>query len=284
MKGCCSSVLFCSETVADHHVPVSDREPRDELFQHLFSGLCATQPNVPACCAIARRHLMHVRVVHGLGSILSSAFTHSDIPLDIFRLCCASIGLDTSDYGHQLVSKLNMKLKAREPLNRIETLGCRSLAELASLHGLHLHSNSDQNATRDVIANHFLSGECIKTNSAFCDSVSSVPATCSPEHISPADLSVLILDGVLKTVTNKPMLRVLRLTGISHSPTDLISVHRKLLRKHVAECVCDTANNIASPDRNEETRTRLTLLVANVPHAQSRALPLAGPTPYYLIK
>ena len=50
------------------------------------------------------------------------------------------------------------------------------------------------------------------------------------------------------------------------------------------ECVCDTANNIASPDRNEETCTRLTLLVANVPRTQSRALPLAGPTPYFYMR
>ena len=87
-----------------------------------------------------------MQVAYIPGTILSSAFTDGNVPLDIFRLCCASIGLDASDYGHQLVKKLNMKLKVRKPLNgcqevfgalnRIETLGYRSLAELASLHGL----------------------------------------------------------------------------------------------------------------------------------------------------
>ena len=87
-----------------------------------------------------------MQVAYRLGTIFSSAFTDGNIPLVIFCLCCASIGLDASDYGRQLVKKLNMKLKVRKPLNgcqevfgtlnRIGTLGYRSLAELASLHGL----------------------------------------------------------------------------------------------------------------------------------------------------
>ena len=87
-----------------------------------------------------------MQVAYRLGTIFSSAFTNGNIPLVIFCLCCASIGLDASDYGRQLVKKLNMKLKVRKPLNgcqeafdtlnHIETLGYWSLAELNSLHGL----------------------------------------------------------------------------------------------------------------------------------------------------
>jgi len=117
VKGCCSDALFCFETVTDHRVPISDIEPCAALLQHLFSGVCTTQPDVPVCRAIARRYATHTRVTSRLGSILSSAFTHRNISLDVFRLCCKSIGLDASDYGNQLVKKLSMKLKAREPLN-----------------------------------------------------------------------------------------------------------------------------------------------------------------------
>ena len=42
VKGCRTDVLYCSETVSDYCTPISDREPRDALLHHLFSGLCAT--------------------------------------------------------------------------------------------------------------------------------------------------------------------------------------------------------------------------------------------------
>ena len=58
-----------------------------------------------------------MQVAYIPGTILSSAFTDGNVQLDIFRLCCASIGLDASDYGRQLVKKLNMKLKVRKLLN-----------------------------------------------------------------------------------------------------------------------------------------------------------------------
>jgi hypothetical protein len=35
VKGCCSDVLFCSETVTNHHLPTSDREPCDALLHHI---------------------------------------------------------------------------------------------------------------------------------------------------------------------------------------------------------------------------------------------------------
>ena len=241
--GCCNNVLFCSESVSDHSLPISDREPCDALLHHLFSGLCATQPDVPACHAISRGYETHFRVAHKLGSILSSAYTHENISLNVFCLCCVSIGLDTSEYGHQLLGKLKMKLKAREPfnscqnvfktLNCVESLGYHSLSELASLHGLSLHSTPDQNDARDIIVNHFLSGECTKTNNIFCDTVSFISMTRSPEYISLNDLPTIILDGALKTVTKKPMLRVLCLVGLPHSSSDSISVHRKSLHKHI---------------------------------------------------
>ena len=109
-------------------LPVSDREPCDALLHHLFSGLCATQPNVHACHAIPRGYETHARVAHKLGGILSFAYTYENISLNIFHLCCASTGLDTSEYGPQLVGKLKMKLKAREPFNGcqnvFDTLNC----------------------------------------------------------------------------------------------------------------------------------------------------------------
>jgi len=148
ITGCYSTVLFCSETITDHCVQISDREPCDTIMHHLFSGLCAVQLNVPACRAIARRYTTHMQVAHRLCSVLSSAFSHNNISLNAFRLCCASIGLDPSDYGCELMARLNSRLKAREPLNRcqdlsdiinsVEGMGHRSLAELASLHGLHI--------------------------------------------------------------------------------------------------------------------------------------------------
>jgi len=147
------------------------------------------------------------------------------------------------------VGRLNTKLKAREPLNRcrdvfdtlsrLEVLGNRSLTELAALHGLCLSSVPDPNDARDLVANHLLLGERTKTHGTFCDSVSSISTSCSPECISLNDLPVLILDGVLKTATKRPLLRVLRLIGAPHSSTDSISVHRKLLRKHIAKLRAD---------------------------------------------
>ena len=119
-----------------------------------------------------------------------------------------------SEYGRQLLGKLKMKPKAREPfnscqnvfkkLNRIESLGYCLLSEFASLHGLSLHSTPDQNDAQDIIVNHFLSGECTKTNNIFCDMVSFILMTHSPEYISLNDLLTIILNGVLKTVVKNP--------------------------------------------------------------------------------
>ena len=148
-----------------------------------------------------------MQVTYRLGTILSSAFTNGNILLDIFCLCYASISLDASDYGCQLMKKLDMKLKVREPLdscqevfdtlNHIETLGHRSLTELASLHGLCFCSNPDQNNAQDIIANHPLSGDCVKTNGVFCDSVSSVSMSRSKKCVLPDDLPVLIVRATL---------------------------------------------------------------------------------------
>ena len=148
VKGCYDNVLFCSQAVTDHCVPVSDKEPCDAFLHHLFNGLCATQPSVSACREISHGYATNMQAAHRLGTILSSAFTKNNISLGEFRRCCASIGLDPSNYGHQLVVRLNAKLRARELLNRCkdasdmitsaEALGHRSLAELASLHGLRL--------------------------------------------------------------------------------------------------------------------------------------------------
>ena len=72
--------------------------------------------------------MKHARVAHKLDDILSFAYTYGNISLNIFHLCCASIGLDTSEYGRQLVGKLKMKLKARELFNSCQnvfnTLNC----------------------------------------------------------------------------------------------------------------------------------------------------------------
>ena len=105
-------------------------------------------------------------------------------------------------------------------------------------HGLCVDSSPDQNDARDAIANHFLSGECVKTNSIFCDSVPSSESR-SPERISPGDRSVLVLGGALEKATKKSMRRILRLIGVPHSPTDSISVHHKLLQNRITELRAD---------------------------------------------
>jgi len=249
VKGCYSNVLSRSETVANHCISISDQEPCDAILHHLFTGLCATQPNAPACRAIAHGYTTHMQVAHKLGSILSSSFAHDNIPLNVFRRCCASIGLDPSNYGRELVAKLNSKLKAREPLNccqglsdtinSVEALSHRSLTELASLHGLCLPSTPDQNNARDIIVNHFLLGECTKANGIFCDPFSSIPPSRPSGCASVKDLQTLVLEGVLQTATKKTMRRVLRLIGLPHSPTDPISVHRKLLRERIVRLHAD---------------------------------------------
>jgi hypothetical protein len=142
-----------------------------------------------------------------------------------------------------------MKPKAREPLNncegtfdtlnRLETLGYCSLTELASLHRLCLQSIPDLNDAQDAIVNHFITGECAKTNGILCGSVSWIAMSHPTERVSPDDLPVLILDGMLKTATKKVIHRALHLIDLPHSPTDSISVHCKLLRKHIARLHAD---------------------------------------------
>ena len=155
-----------------------------------------------------------MQVAYRPGTILSSAFTDGNVLLDICCLCHASIGLDVSDYGCQLVKKLNMKLKVRKPLNgcqevfgmlnHIKTLGYLSLTELTSLHSLCLHLSPDQSDAQGVITNHFLSGKCVKTNGIFCDSVSSVSTSHPTEGIFPNDLPMLILTVHWKKSQKKP--------------------------------------------------------------------------------
>ena len=91
-----------------------------------------------------------------------------------------------------------------DALGRLESLGYRSLSELASLHGSSLHSTPGQDDARDIIVNHFLSGECTKTN--YCDTVSfilNIDDSFSRVHLF-NDPPMLILDGTLRTVTKNP--------------------------------------------------------------------------------
>lgn len=127
MQGCCSDFLFCSKIVANHCLPISDGEPHDVLLHHLFGGLCIMQPNVPVFGEISRGYKTHVQVSYKLCSLLSFAYTHNDVRLNIFHLCCTSIGLDASKYERQLVGKLSIKLKARDPLN-----GCQDIFDALS--------------------------------------------------------------------------------------------------------------------------------------------------------
>ena len=239
VKGCYNNVLTCSKTASDHRVP-TDRNTCDAVLHHLFSGSCATRRDVPACHAIAQGYTTSIGVAHKLGSILCSMYAYNDITLDTFRLCCQSIGIDTSEYGRQLVGKLKMKIKAWEPLSRccdtldiincLETLGRRSLVELASFHGLDLLT-ADLNDARDAIVNHLLIGECTKVSGVLC--ISTLP--CSPAATTSDDLTLSILDGVLRTATKKPMVRALRSLSLAHSSADSISMHRKILRKHITD-------------------------------------------------
>ena len=48
VKGCCSDDLFCSETVADHCLPTSDREPRNVILCHSKME-STTSPSTSRC-------------------------------------------------------------------------------------------------------------------------------------------------------------------------------------------------------------------------------------------
>ena len=112
-------------------------------------------------------HGTYARVAHKLGSILSSVYTHGNISLGIFRLCCVSIGLDTNEYETESEGAVQRLPNIFDTPGRLESLGYRSLSELASLHGFSLHSTPDRDDALDIIVNHFLSGECTKTNNIF---------------------------------------------------------------------------------------------------------------------
>ena len=241
VKGCCSNVLFCSEIASDHHLVNTGEDSCEASLYHMFSGSCATQRDVPACHAIARGCATNVGLAHKLVSTLCHMYTYKNITLDIFRLCCGSLGLNPSEFGRELVKKLGLKLQAWEPLIRcqnvfdtikqLETLGCQSLIELASFHGFDLPTATNLDNARDMIINHLLTGECTKTDGILC--VSTLPR--SSEVTTPDDLSLLVLDGVLRTATKKPMLRALRSLSLTHSSADSISVHRKILRQHITD-------------------------------------------------
>jgi len=108
--------------VINHSVPVSDEELCDPLLHHPFSGLCATQPDILVCHAIARGHSTNVHVAYRLGNILSSASTSHNILVATFRLCCVSIGLDPDAYGRELEMKLSTKFKAIELLKSCQNV------------------------------------------------------------------------------------------------------------------------------------------------------------------
>ena len=76
----CAVPMFCA--VLTLLQIILDRKPRDALLHHLFGGLCATQPNVPARRAISRNRSVHLQVADRL----ASAFAHSNIFLNVFRL------------------------------------------------------------------------------------------------------------------------------------------------------------------------------------------------------
>ena len=83
---------------------------------------------------------------------------------------------------------------------------------------------------------------CVRPRAARCTptppgSVSWTSTSHPPERVSPSGLTTLIyiLDGLLKTAKKKAMIRALHSIDVPHSPSDPISVHRKLLRKHISK-------------------------------------------------
>ena len=123
--------MFCS---APNLLPItaSPFESHAMCFCATCSAVRVPCSQTFLCHAIARGHGTYARVAHKLGSILSSAYTHGNISLGVFRLCCVSIGSDTSEYEHQLVRKLKMKLKARGPFNSCQNM-FNTLGRLESL-------------------------------------------------------------------------------------------------------------------------------------------------------
>ena len=217
-------------------------ERRIVVLAHLLNGKCVSAPPNPSCQPFARDDPSTIHLSNLLCSLLLVAHQNKSIPLQVFPLCCGSIGLYaiTAYPGRELQSKLQRRLKHRKfliecpdvfcMLNRLELFGVGTISELVSLHGIGSNLSTKDTAC-DSIVRHLVSGVCDDMNSELCLSVCSASHACL-DRSKPIDLQSHILDGVLKTANRKIFPRILYVLNIPHSPTDSIKVFRSLLRKY----------------------------------------------------
>ena len=258
---CCSNDMFCVDFLNDHAiVPVCDScdDRRDAVLTHLLNGKCVSAFPTPSCKLFAHGALSTTRLSHLLCTLLLDAYQNKTIASQIFSLCCASLGLHatTPRPGRELTPKLRQRLKHQKPLiecqdvfdtfNRLESLGLSSLTELASLHGIRSDFSAKDTAC-DVIVQHLVTGACEDTDGEMCRSTCFARIASFSDKPKSVDLQMYILEGVLKGANRKIFSRILRVLGVSFSPTDSVKIFRSALRKY---CVHLRGEKRVSPSKD----------------------------------
>ena len=199
----------------DHAIALNNSrgEWQTAVLTHLLNGECVSLLSSPSCKLLARDSPSMIHLSHLLRSLLLAAYQNKLIPLEIFVLSCATIGLHaaTAAPGRELQSKLQQQLRHWGPLiecqdmfcvvNRLELLGIGSLSELASLHGIEADFSTKDN-TRDMIVRHIVTGACDNGAGELCASVRSTSVVGSDQR-KPINLQSHVLDGISKPRTGK---------------------------------------------------------------------------------
>ena len=200
--------MFCFDLLNDHAiVPASDSpdDRRDAVLAHLLNGKCVSTSHTPSCKLLARDSISKAHLSHLLCVLLLEAYQSKMIVLNVFSICCASIGLHatTSRAGRELMVILQRRLRHQKPiiecqsvfdvLNKLEQLGIGSLSELASFHNIQ-PDPSTKDAVCDAIVQHLITGTCEGSDGEMCYSTRVAWLARSKT----VNLQMHILTGVVK--------------------------------------------------------------------------------------
>jgi len=117
--------------------------------------------STPSCKLVARDAPSTIHLSHLLRSLLLAAYQNKLIPLEVFVLSCATIGLHvtTVSPGHELQHR-GPPIECQDmssTLNGLELLRIGSLSKFTSLHSIEPNF-STKDDTRDIVVYHIVTG------------------------------------------------------------------------------------------------------------------------------
>ena len=239
----CSTTDVSALLIA-HGMDVDDPSlDRSDVLSHLMNGYCANHA-APACIEISRGVRSPVEMAITVSKTVIDRYSRKQISLENLTAICSAVGMHSGGRRPEslsLVKKLKQRCKELHPLlnctgvgstfNTVESLGKRSLQQLAIQHQVHSECD-DVDDVRARLVDHLSSGSCQASGSGLCPSFRD-----EYKNTADNDLETHILQFAAKkgSVSKKALKQILKCRNIEFGENDGIRCLRKVLRLHVTQ-------------------------------------------------